>query len=224
MRTLGLLPLTVGLVLAGVVACNDLTDPEPPPRPDLLGAPTALKRIKVAEPVNEPPYRRAMFGDGWGDVDRDGCNTREEIMARDLTDVTFEDDRQGEPDCNVIAGTLAEKYTGRTLRYREEDSQAVQIDHVVALSRAWRLGAWQWATTERKAFANDPLNLLAVDGPTNSRKSDQGPGTWMPPNRAYECAYARRYVRVVYKYRNAPLRISRGDQAVLARTLEDCKR
>ncbi|GAA0292651.1 HNH endonuclease family protein [Kineococcus aurantiacus] len=138
-------------------------------------------------------YSREQFGDGWVDTDRNGCDTRDDVLARDLTAETF---KPGTRDCVVASGTLADPYSGKIIAFTrgQDTSTAVQIDHVVALSDAWQKGAQQWDDAKRVAFANDPLELLAVDGPLNGQKSDGDAATWLPLNRAYRCAYVARQV------------------------------
>jgi len=133
------------------------------------------------------------------DTDRNGCDTRNDILARDLTGETL---KPGTHDCVVLSGTLADPYSGRTIAFQrgQDTSEAVQIDHVVALSDAWQKGAQQWTPEQRTGFANDPLNLLAVDGPLNQQKSDGDAATWLPPNRAYRCEYVARQVAVKVAY------------------------
>ena len=139
-------------------------------------------------------YARDQFGAGWVDVDRNGCDTRNDILRRDLTG---DDVKPGTHDCVVLTGMLADPYTGRTIAFRRGagTSTAVQIDHVVALSRrvADRRAA-AGRRRQRTAFANDPLNLLAVDGPTNEQKGDGDAATWLPPNKAFRCTYVAHQV------------------------------
>jgi hypothetical protein len=122
--------------------------------------------------------RTAVFGTPWPDVDGNGCGTRDDILGRDLTAVTRRD------DCHVLTGRLDDPYTGRQI-ILGTDRAAVQIDHVVPLSLAWQLGAAQWTHQQRVRFANDPVNLAAVDGAANRQKSDSGPDSWLPPNKPY---------------------------------------
>jgi hypothetical protein len=180
-----------------------------------LRVPPKLRYLEIADPIDDGTYRRAAFGSGWGDLDGDRCNTREEIMARDLVDVVAPD------GCNVESGTLHDPYTGRTVRFVEdEDPMAVQVDHVYPLSRAWQMGASDWTPERRLYFANDPRNLLAVDGPTNASKGDSGPGEWVPANRDYACSYARRYIRVATVY---DLPVTTADRDSLAALLTTCE-
>ena len=123
-------------------------------------------------------YAREQFGPAWADVDRNGCDTRDDVLNRDLVAKEW---RPGTHGCVVVAGVVRDPYTGRRLVFAKADAAAVQIDHVVALSDAWQKGAAQWDAARRRAFANDPLNLLAVDGPTNAQKSDGDAATWLPP-------------------------------------------
>ena len=158
-------------------------------------------------------YSREQFGAAWADVDRNGCDTRDDILNRDLGGKEW---RPGTHECVVIAGVLHDPYTGDRLLFAKADAAAVQIDHVVALSDAWQKGAAQWDATRRRVFANDPLNLLAVDGPTNLRKGDGDAATWLPPQRSYRCRYVARQVAVKAKWK---LAVTRAERDAIARVL-----
>ena len=97
----------------------------------------------------------------------------------------------------------------------------MQIDHVVALGDAWVTGAQQLTPTERTTLANDPLNLLAVDGPTNSAKRDADAASWLPPNKAYRCTYVARQVAVKSRYH---LWVTAAETVQIARVLAGCSR
>lgn len=144
-------------------------------------------------------YDRENFGQAWADVDRNGCDTRNDMLNRDLSAKTF---KAGTRECVVMTGVLNDPYTGATIDFVRGDktSSAVQIDHVVALSDAWQKGAQQLSADQRVAFANDPLNLLAVDGPSNQRKGAGDAATWLPPNKAYRCEYVALQISVKATY------------------------
>ena len=163
-------------------------------------------------------YRRVRFGDGWSDLDHDGCNTRQEILHRDLTEVRT---RPGTRGCTVDSGVLHDPYSGRVIafRYGPRTSDEVQIDHVVALADAWRKGARDWTDARREAFANDPLELLAVDGRLNEQKSAKDAAVWLPPARAGRCAYAARQVAVKTAY---DLAVTLQERAALTAALDGC--
>ena len=161
-------------------------------------------------------YDRDLFGAAWTDTDRNGCDTRNDILARDLTGTTF---KAGTRDCVVMTGQLADPYTGQTLTFAKADASAIHIDHVVALSDAWQKGAQPWPGGKRLAFANDPLNLLAVDGPTNSSKGDGDAATWLPPNKSYRCAMVARQVAVKARYE---LWVVAAERDAIARVLSAC--
>lgn len=157
--------------------------------------------------------RTARFGPAWVDVDGNGCDTRDDVLARDLTDAA----KRG--TCTVTAGRLADPYTGRTIAFSKSDASAVEIDHVVPLALAWQLGAAQWSQGERVTFANDPANLLAVDAASNQQKSASGPDSWLPPNKAYRCTYVIRFTRVAALYR---LRITASMRDAISAQLDAC--
>ncbi|MDQ1288593.1 MAG: hypothetical protein QG622_2159, partial [Actinomycetota bacterium] len=163
-------------------------------------------------------YERDKYGKGWADEDGDGCSTREEILQRDLTNTTF----QASGRCELVAhGTLADPYSGRTITFTRggSTSSAIQIDHVVALADSWQKGAQTLSSARRRAFANDPLNLLAVDGPLNQGKGAGDAATWLPPNRGYRCAYVARQVAVKAKY---GLWVTSAEKAAISEVLTTC--
>jgi hypothetical protein len=116
---------------------------------------------------------------------------------------------------------LKDPYTGRTIRFVRGvgTSAKVQIDHVVALADAWRTGASRWTPRLRLRYANDPLVLLAVDGPANEQKGDSDASEWLPTNRAYDCPYAIQQVQIKAKYH---LWVTAPEQSALGRTLRSC--
>ncbi|WP_418275159.1 GmrSD restriction endonuclease domain-containing protein [Isoptericola jiangsuensis] len=178
----------------------------------------ALTDVPVKGRAPKTGYDRDEFGPAWSDVDRNGCDTRNDILARDLTGETFE---PGTHDCVVLTGTLADPFTGTVIAFQrgQATSTAVQIDHVVALSDAWQKGAQQLDGTDRELFANDPLNLLAVDGPSNGAKGDGDAATWLPPHKAFRCEYVARQVAVKLTYE---LWVTRAEHDAIADVLSTC--
>ena len=168
--------------------------------------------IKGRAPSNN--YDRSNFGAGWASVA--GCDTRNRILERDLEDVVVRDD-----GCVVVSGKLNDPYTAKQVLFTRGDgtSNAVQIDHVVALSDAWQKGAANLGADTREQFANDPLNLLAVDGPTNIKKSDSDAASWLPPNKSFRCRYVARQISVKSKY---GLWVTRAEHDVMERVLNTC--
>ncbi len=155
--------------------------------------------------VHRYDYRRAAFGETWTDdndapLGHNGCDTRNDILDRDLVDKTYVSIKRC-PHA-VATGTLHDPYTSATIAFArgEQTGAAVQIDHIVPLALAWDLGANTWTDPLRVRFANDPANLLAVEGQVNQDKGDQGPSTWMPPNHAFWCQYAVQFADVLRGY------------------------
>jgi hypothetical protein len=183
--------------------------------------PTAVDVVvKLAVKGRAPKtgYARDQFGTAWKDVDRNGCDTRNDILNRDLTSVIYKVSSQ---DCVVLSGVLADPYSGETINFLRgvTTSSDVQIDHVVALSNAWQTGAFKLTIETRTALANDPLNLLAVKGRLNSQKGDGDAATWLPPKKSYRCSYVARQVAVKYKY---GLWLTAPEKAAILRLLQPC--
>ncbi|OII36041.1 hypothetical protein BIU98_00365 [Curtobacterium sp. MMLR14_010] len=176
-----------------------------------------LHALAVSD-ASVPGYDRAAFGQAWADVDHNGCDTRNDVLRRDLTGVLT---RAGTHGCVVLSGTLHDPYTSRTIAFHRgpSSSLAVQIDHRYPLGLAWQHGAAAWTPAQREQFANDPVNLAAVDGPANEQKSDAGPGEWMPANTGDACTYATTFVAVATKWR---LSLDTADEHALEGTLTRC--
>jgi len=175
----------------------------------------ALEQLEVKGRAPKTDYSRDQFGDGWEQAG--ACNVRNRILLRDLRNVQT----VSESNCNVVSGTLEDPYTGKTVQFQRgpQTSDDVQIDHVVALSDAWQKGAQQLTPEQRVAFANDPLNLLAVDGPENMKKGDADAASWLPGNKDYRCQFVARQIAVKIKY---SLWITEAEKAAMKRVLDDC--
>ncbi|MFH8975862.1 HNH endonuclease family protein [Streptomyces sp. NPDC017890] len=166
---------------------------------------TARKLIDGLKTKGRGPrtgYDRDEFGYAWMDsadgvpLARNGCDTRNDLLKRDGQKLRF---RSGS-DCVVVAMTLDDPYTGTTVEWRKQQAGEVQIDHVVPLSYSWQMGSSRWSESKREQLANDPLNLIPVQGRANSAKSDSGPASWLPPAKPVRCAYAVRFAQVAAKY------------------------
>lgn len=173
-----------------------------------------LEKVEVKGRAPKTGYTRKQFGDGWGKID--GCSVREVILARDLTDEKVDD------KCRVQSGALTDPYTSKTIQFQRgpETSQLVQIDHVVALSDAWQKGAQQLTSEQRVQLANDPLNLLAVDGPANQAKGDGDAATWLPENKTFRCQYVARQIAVKRRYQ---LWMTEAEKQTTRQILQQCQ-
>ncbi len=139
-------------------------------------------------------YERESFAFG-SDTDGNGCETRDDVLARDLVHrAVLAADR-----CVTETGRLHDPYSGRQIDFIRADS-AVDVDHVVALGNAWATGAFRWGERTKEAFANDALNLLAVDMSLNRQKGDGDSATWLPPRKSFRCGYVARQIAVKRKY------------------------
>lgn len=240
-----LIPIAAGFGLYGITASTHaaslLTEPAstatpagpakssapptstPTPSPTATRKPSAtmtaldaLDTIPVKGPAPKTGYDRVGdFGEAWLDVDNNGCDTRDDILARDLTNLV----KSGA--CTVTSGTLDDKYTGNTIDFTRgvETSRAVQIDHLVALENAWQSGAQQLDQLQRIRLANDPINLLAADGPTNEAKGSRNAAAWLPPHKTFRCEYVARQVSVKMSYH---LWVTSSERDAMTRVLASC--
>ena len=193
--------------------------------------PTVAPGVDVLAAIAEVPvrirsydYRRDAFGDTWTDDNsapggHNGCDTRNDILDRDLVDKTFVSIKRC-PNA-VATGTLHDPYTNVTVAFvrGNQVGASVQIDHIVPLALAWDLGARNWPDDVRLRFANDPANLIAVDGKTNQDKGDSEPALWMPPNAAFRCQYAVQFTAVLRGY---GLSVDAPSAAVLREAAATC--
>ncbi|MEU9985919.1 HNH endonuclease family protein [Streptomyces sp. NPDC007971] len=175
---------------------------------------TAAGTLPVKGRAPKTGYSRERFGTAWADTDSNSCDTRDDMLKRDLKDVKFTGGT-----CKVSYGLLEpDPYSGKEITYRRGRS-LVDIDHVVALSDAWQKGAKYWDPGKRIALANDPLNLIAVDASANRGKGDGDAATWLPPDKAYRCTYVATQVAVKKKY---GLWVTSAEKAAMKKVLAGC--
>lgn len=176
-------------------------------------ATAALDQLEVKGRAAKTGYARTEFGDGW--LRQGACDMRNIILNRDLQNVVVDD------ACKVQSGTLNDPYTQQMISFIRGGSSSalVQIDHVVALSDAWQKGAQQLTKERRVQLANDPLELLAVDGAANQKKSDGDAATWLPDNKAFRCQYVARQIAVKQKYL---LWVAPAERDAMAKVLQAC--
>lgn len=210
--------LVVDLLLS-VLVLSALATQIPSSVADELRALETLGELSVKGRAPLTGYARDLFGSPWSDVDRNGCDTRNDILKRDLEIKVFLDDRD---QCTLKEGVLIDPYSGERIEFvrGRVSSLAVQIDHVVSLSNAWQTGAFRWRNEKRLAFANDPLNLLAVKGSLNAQKGDGDAATWLPPKKSYRCAYVARQIAVKQEYR---LWVTKSERDAMQRVLSKCR-
>jgi hypothetical protein len=173
-----------------------------------------LDRLQVKGRAPKTDYARSQFSDGWASVG--GCDMRNIMLARGMTDVRISED-----GCTVLSGTLQDPYTAKEIKFvrGSKTSGDVQIDHVVALSDAWQKGAQEIGEENRYKLANDPLNLLAVDGPANQQKGDSDAASWLPSNKSFRCPYVARQIAVKDKYK---LWVTEAEKSAMIRVLNGC--
>jgi hypothetical protein len=229
----------IGAALLAIVACSPVAGPQATSAPVTGGRSTAAPAPPSSRPSTPAPaaatgtalaalrhlpvkgrapmtgYSRRQFGPAWADTDNNGCDTRNDILRRDLHEIVL---KPGTYGCVVLSGVLRDPYSGAEIAFRRgvATSRAVQIDHVVALGDAWQTGAQALTAATRLQLANDPLNLLAVSGPLNEQKGDGDAATWLPPDRGYWPAYVARQIAVKAKYH---LWVTAAEAAAMMRVL-----
>ena len=181
-------------------------------------ASSVLSSLPVKGRAPKTGYTRAQFGQAWADVDRNGCDTRNDMLKRDLTEIVYKVKTR---NCVVASGILLDRYSGETINFVRGNatSMEVQIDHVIALSNAWQTGAFKLTVLQRTALANDPMNLFAVKGRLNLQKSDGDAATWLPPLKSFRCAYIAQQIAVKAKY---SLWVTAPEKEAMLRILTTC--
>ena len=175
---------------------------------------TALNQLEVKGRAAKTGYSRAQFPH-WSDPDRNGCDTRNDTLKRDLTNITY---KVGTRDCKVVGGQLLDPFSGKSLTFSSTKSN-IDIDHLVALSNAWQTGAAYFDKAKRTQIANDPLNLLAVDAKLNRQKGDSDAATWLPPAKSFRCEYVAAQIAVKVKY---SLWLTAPEKSAMSKVLESC--
>jgi len=224
--------VTMLAVLVSVLAgCSLIAPVEPAPgSPPASALDQLLAQVAVVpERPDVPGYQRSckqgdacVFGPAWtddhdGPGGHDGCGTRDNVLALSLTDLQF---RPGTNECVVVAGTLADPYSGEVLPFTKQNANDVQIDHIYPLAAAWDMGAAAWPLETRIRFANDlDVNLMAVSGAENQAKSDKTPADWLPPDPAYHCFYVGRYLTAAVSY---GLPVTAADRDAMAAVAQGC--
>lgn len=186
---------------------------------NVTGALSTLNSLSVKGKAPMTGYDRVgKFGPAWKDVDHNGCDTRNDVLKRDLKNVEFKD---GTKRCVVASGTLSpEPYTGKTIQFvRGPQSSKVQIDHLVALGNVWVSGGQKLSQSQRESIANDPANLVSADGPANMGKQAKNAAEWLPANKSYRCTYVSGQIRVKAKY---GLSVTGAEKAAMKKVLDRC--
>lgn len=223
-RSLLMTLLLMALLLVGINPAFLSDTPQVVPNPtDVLSdvdgsgelASDVLERLEVKGRAPKTGYKRAEYGDGWANIG--DCDLRNIMLKRAITAPKIAED-----NCVVLSGELQDPYTGKTINFVRGSSTSadVQIDHVVALSDSWQKGAQGLSYETRVKFANDPLNLLAVDGPVNQEKGDSDSASWLPPNKAFRCQYVARQIAVKSKYN---LWVTEAEKSAMKRVLNGCR-
>lgn len=180
----------------------------------LILAVEAINQLEINGRDVTRNYSRDKFGNDWADVK--GCDTRNRILQRDLTGIDVDED-----GCKVLSGTLEKgPFTGEKISFQRGvgTSGDIHLEHVVAVSDAWAKGASDLTPEKRVEFYNDPLNLIAVDGPTNMEKGGSDASEWLP-REGYRCRYVARQIAVKLEY---GLWITSNEYNAMDRVLQTC--
>ncbi|GAA2919948.1 HNH endonuclease family protein [Streptomyces violaceus] len=170
----------------------------------------AVNTIPVAAEDRTGYNRKEAFGD-WIDADRDGCNTRAEVLLAEAIEPPAVSGR-----C-TLTGSLWYSW------YDDTEVTKTDIDHMVPLAEAWDSGASQWTRQRRVEYANylgDDRHLVAVSQRSNRQKSDQDVTTWIvPDNPSQRCRYLSDQVAIKLAWE---LNVDPAEQAAMRTIAEEC--
>jgi len=148
----------------------------------------------------------------WDDVDGNGCDARQDaLIAWSVVPATV--NRAG--TCTVITGSWVSPYDGITTSVPGD----FDVDHLVPLQNAFISGGWRWDSTRRRAFANDPQELVVSSATSNRTKGSDPPDQWRPPNRDSWCAYATGWLAVKVTW---DLTATTSERDALGQMLDSC--
>lgn len=164
-----------------------------------------LEALNIAEP-SDVDYVRS----DWKHWTGSPCNTRQEVLLAQGDNVEKGD------RCKILSGTWIDPFSNQIF----EDSSKLDIDHVIPLGYAAKMGGNNWEKAVKEEFANDKIHLLAVSASENRSKGDKGPGAYMPPNKEFHCAYSKIWISTTDKY---GISITSKDKAALQKALKSCR-
>ena len=171
-----------------------------------------LVAIAGSAAIAQPAYRRADWR-YWLDADGDCQNTRQEVLIEEsLIQVTLSPD-----GCRVLAGQWLDPYGGEVYT----DPRHLDIDHVVPMGAAHRMGGWRWSRARKAEYANaldDPDHLIVVGVRLNRQKGDRGPAVWLPPRTRSQCRYVRAWQAITSRW---ALTVSPADSAAMQQLCVD---
>lgn len=195
------------------------------------GSPTApassveksLDKIKVKEAENVA-YNRDEWKH-WISAGSSCWNMREEVLYQQaekgsvvLLDKNKKETKNKSSACSISSGKWNDLYTGKTFTNPKD----IDIDHMIPLKYTATHGGQAWDSKKKEKYANsiDGNHLIAVSASANRSKSDKGPGSWMPSNKAYHCRYVFDWVTVASKWN---ISLSKNDVNQIKTTLKGCK-
>ena len=175
-----------------------------------------LSELEVRADNYAPPTRYdSKSMPSWNDGDKNGCKTRDDILARDLVKTEF---KAGDK-CKIVSGELFDYYIGETILFDTNVSGGgIDVDHIVAKGDAWNSGGYRWDMVEWTGFANDPEELIAVSASINRQKGDKNAAQWLPPNEEFQCRYVVNQLNIKYKY---ALSVTDSEKMTMTNILRD---
>lgn len=132
----------------------------------------------------------AKRGSGWADTDRDGCDTRKEVLIEEAVVAPQIGER-----CSLTGGQWLSVYDNQFFT----DSGGLDIDHFIPWEEVWQSGAHRWTDQQRRDLYNNLSNpdfLIAVSSSTNRSKGGRSPHEWLPPDENKHCWYVRTWIEL----------------------------
>jgi len=162
-------------------------------------------------PSPQGSYRREEWPH-WADVDGNGCDARQDALAA-WSVVPATVNRSG--TCKVVVGSWVSPYD----QMASNNPSDFDVDHLVPLENAFRSGGWAWSTERRRAFANNPGELVVASASSNRSKGSDPPNEWRPAFRDSWCAYADGWVKVKSAW---GLTVTTSERDALGQMLDTC--
>ena len=137
----------------------------------------ALEQLPVKGRAPKTGYSRNQFGSQWTDIDRNGCDTRNDILKRDLTSVVFKEKTR---NC-VVSKFDIDSYNHNLYQQIIGFKEFISLHYALSIRRDTPY--WKHVTQnitycpdmlEKKVYANQYANISALSVAKREYNPDMG--------------------------------------------------